>query len=408
MANSVIWKYYKVTVVFGMFLSFHAWFTFSINTFIAEAFIFFLGFAAFIRTPKNFKADNLNKKWYLLLCFAVFFTTTHKNLNGVIGAYWSISTVLFIFLLSSAAKEHLLNFSINVLGSVFAVSTTAWIFHLIGKDLPYTLIKFGESDIRDAYIYENHYLYLVNITNDAADLVSLFFERFSCIFLEPGYTGCLLSILLYLGGYKFNKQNWYNIVFFISLIFTLSLAGWLITAFGFFMHKIEFSKNRLKIFIALLCFAIGFYVVVVNYNGGNNILNYAIIERLTGNDEGTIVWNRGSNIESYFYDTFIHSDEKWFGTSKQNLLGPNDVDWKSYIVAFGLVGFISYLLFLYFPILKCKQHKFELFTLASIYALIFVQTIASAFWMMYIVYIVLGVNRIRFYSRINKNEVNRR
>jgi hypothetical protein len=71
-----------------------------------------------------------------------------------------------------------------------------------------------------------------------------------------------------------------------------------------------------------------------------------------------------------------------------------DADWKSYIMLYGLVGFIAYFIYLVYPWLIFKNNKYRLSILIILYALIFAQTIFGAFWLIYLTVFIIGCSVI--------------
>ena len=63
------------------------------------------------------------------------------------------------------------------------------------------------------------------------------FFRFSGPFAECGHMSMICAFLLYAN--RFNLQQWYNIVFFISVLFSLSLAGYVLLGLGLLLYSMK-------------------------------------------------------------------------------------------------------------------------------------------------------------------------
>ena len=141
--------------------------------------------------------------------------------------------------------------------------------------------------------------------------------RFCSVFLEPGYLGTMLSFLLYVGRFNFEKK--YNIVFLVALILTLSLAGFVIAALGWTLVKIQEGKS-VKRLLQIVC-VLGFiYYFGINYNGGNNIFNNQILSRLQYDKENGISGNnRTSHMTDDYFDYYMQNGDILLGVGKQEV-----------------------------------------------------------------------------------------
>lgn len=384
---------YKILVVTACFSSFGAWFLVKADGLILS-FIYLALFVLFyVLYPHYYRFEKKSKTFFFLLLIAVLGTNVHSNLNGIISNLVSILPFFLLFNLRQDLKSETLDFLLKALSYCMAVSLTAYALVIIGVPLPHTYLY-----VTDFYQFENYYFFLRFIS--FVDVL-LPIPRFSFIFYEPGYTGCIISLLLYIYSYDFKKYKELYILL-IALFFTLSLAGWLITIAGFFAYKFKNSKKGLGWIVVL---AISFVVAGLffkNYKGGDNIVNIAIIERLKigERDDGLMSgYNRSSeSLRDYFWTDFIHSGETLFGRQDAERFFDEDekntTDWMAYVIRYGWVGLILFLLFIFYPPFAFRQHRYDLFVLSGLYLLVFLQTIFLIYGYMYLTVFSLGCNEM--------------
>lgn len=246
-----------------------------------------LGFALlFMGTLLNVNSYSINERVYQICSFIPMLVIVSDKDNGE-EIYSTIAKWLSYLLVPSI----LLHLVFQVIG--FPLSTI-----IINKNVP------------DSYVFFNYFILLKNIvTPDSI--------RFCSVFLEPGYLGTMLSFLLYVGRFNFEKK--YNIVFLVALILTLSLAGFVIAALGWTLVKIQEGKS-VKRLLQIVC-VLGFiYYFGINYNGGNNIFNNQILSRLQYDKENGISGNnRTSHMTDDYFDYYMQNGDILLGVGKQEV-----------------------------------------------------------------------------------------
>lgn len=288
-------------------------------------------------------------------------------------------------------KKNLFDTLRKVLGVFLLVSVAYYFLFFIGLPLPHSSATPGE----ESRVYDNYFLFVI-LPNELHSL------RFMSVFLEPGYLGCLLALLLYAGKYKFNRENWYNWIFAIALFFTLSLAGWGLTFLGLFLNYMRRNKLRTitKFFLLIvLGFAVigsGFYFK--SFNNGNNIINESIIERLEYDENsGTISGYQRTNeaLSYYFLYTFLNSDYVWLGVDNpDDTIEGDAADWTVFVICYGFIGLAGFILFLITSIFIDKKNRYQRFCLVLLYALMFFQTVYGIYWLIYISVLLLGLTSL--------------
>ena len=178
------------------------------------------------------------KKFYGFLCLCLFYLLAairHTSLGGTI-------VLCMIPLLLLISKKSFLNAFHN-----FVILLA---FLLVPSLIMYVLVTFWGISIPSIevqpinelkeYTYSQYpFLIFDNIER------GLVVTRFHALFDEPGVIGSLAGLVLWVNG--FNLKKWYNIVLFISGIFSFSLFFYLLTI----IYIIIYSKTKTKASIIL-------------------------------------------------------------------------------------------------------------------------------------------------------------
>lgn len=366
-----------------MLASFKAWFFLGTN---------YIGYIALVSSvtiyfvkPQLFP-QNKQSTFFVLLALSLF---TGQLKYGFVDAFLSALSVLPLFFIMNLRPEYQDDFLTTFrrfFSSILLLSLICWLLYYIGITTPYSILEYGDGGNGGVqYSYENHYFFLINISR----LEFMFIPRFSAFFLEPGYLGCLLAMLLYIGKYKIDIPN---VIFMASLIATFSLAGYILLLVGYFTYSLNrVAKRSIIVFVlifSIICLCL--YHFSRSYNNGNNLVNDMIIARVEYN-EG--LGRSGADTKQWFWNTYMRSDAIWFG-GDEKYLDPNDVDWTAYVVQKGIISLILFVSFIVYPCLKGRK-KSLCIPLSIIYLLILAQTIHLIQSYMYLIIFVLGINRVK-------------
>lgn len=309
---------------------------------------------------------------------------------GWVGVIMNFIPMLFVVFLTKERAQDFFAFFKRVLYYLLLFSLAGWGLYLLNFPLPHTRVSFGNIDGFARYYFDNYYVFLL----DYKYVHALILPRFMSVFTEPGFLGCILSILLFSEGFVI-KKNLQNVVFLVALFFSLSLAGWLISIVGFMFLKLKPTVHSF-IVIGLVVIGVSFASLFSReYNGGNNFLNNYIFQRLeldasSGNIQG---YNRSSLDTREYFSFFIHSDKLLFGEGVGSLADEN-VDWKSFMIRYGLIPTLLVLFYYLWPTLRIHSHKYYLFGISLIFLLIASQTTYGIFSCMYISLFMLSVKNV--------------
>lgn len=178
------------------------------------------------------------------------------------------------------------------------------------------------------------------------------FQRFNAFFLEPGHLSLLCTFLIMANQFKFRSCPWLWVLL-ISLIFSFSLAGYVLAALGYLFVNIT-SIGRL---IAAVGLAAAVIVGALFWNGGDNPVNELIISRMEYDETSGIKGNnRFFDNTDYEYSKALGTKYFWIsvkGKANMQLIG--GAGYKIYILQFGMIGTLLALLF-YISIIPPKPN----------------------------------------------------
>lgn len=397
--KNIILKLFRFVLLFEILWGAHAWFTWWID-------------------------DNKIYKLaiYAIIAFIAFIYKKKANIHFRGNAYIILGSMAYIMaftLISSFSFSSLITSIVclyPILVTIYDRNNCEGHIAFITKGLAYILVP---SII--LYIVSTYYLIpgfiIANSSSEKYLFINNIFllqrlyieniaeNRFHSIFLEPGYLGTMLSFILYANNYNFKKK--YNYIILISLIATVSLAGYIITFIGYITYLISTWKNLKKIFVFSI-FIICTYFVAINHNQGDNIINKGIIERLQYDEEKGISGNNRTGAGTdFYYNQAMKNGDIWFGLGAERVRQINggssdtagyeeNIRGAGYKVFFVKNGIISAIIFLFFYILFAnnkKGHRMYKMGFVFIIILTFIQAAypLSASW---IYPFVLGINNI--------------
>lgn len=193
--------------------------------------------------------------------------------------------------------------------------------------------------------------------------ISVAYPRFNGPFIEPGDLGCLSAFILFSARYNFKKYKYLWVVFF-GLILSFSLAGYMLTLFGYFAIQLNSGKLSISKFIVGGVVVLCIYLFGVYYNGGENLVNQSILSRL-GDDNFDVGNANGRTSEEkmeYFYFMLNDISLFLFGYSKDVVDRLSEVAMGAGVfnqmISVGFIGIILSLLpFIYFSLTSKTKYS---------------------------------------------------
>ncbi len=398
MKDKLLFVLFNIGILLLILETSHAWMFWNINSseralmYIA---IFGVGLLFFQKQKKNRNRNN----YFVLAVVFLFLANAMKtgaSLLGMAQMLLYIMIMWFVMVSPLDVKKTILSFQTKFLALFLVFSFVAWVIHFI-YPLPYTEIQI--LDFEHIPPTQNYYLFVIS--------TSVFVDyRFHSVFIEPGHLGCILSFFIIANQFDF--KNKYVLIMSIILVFTLSLAGYVIFFIGFLFYTIYKNKDSaiLRKILAIGLVLLGIWIFGSRYNNGDNMLNELVVERLLYDEEtGTIAGdNRYSDIMDRKFKQTITSTDVFFGipVSQYKIFrenAGNGAGIKLWIIQKGIVG--ALLLFLgYFFIAKGSSNKRWAMFMLLVYVISSYQRMYF-FWASYLIPFICG-STLPLLSRKNK------
>lgn len=345
------------------------------------------------------KYNRINIIPLLCLISGYFFTRSVigvNSINYVISAY-------FILTLDESDRIIVFRLITKYFSILMLFSIVTFIIIKITNIPSLGLINYLSIDSDTSYFYSFHknYIFCTIPLNESI--------RFNGPFHEPGHLGMMSAFLIFANDYSFRKKKelW---LLLVSLLMTLSLAGYVLFIVGYLLLLIEKKKMKVGSFLSV-CVFLGvcglIYYIGLSYNEGNNLFNEYILNRLQYDEEKGIVGNnRAHNLIPIYYEMMWKDFETMlFGYDDKTLKwlienGSTGTGFVMNMVRVGVVGTLFCFLFYlsYFAISKYKRLSF---TFLVFVFLIYWQR-SYAFWLSWVICYAYGILNIA-YNRNLKN-----
>ncbi len=341
------WFLIELIIFYCVLSSARAVCTFGQNTYI-DAILSFIVLSYF-NSYNLFRFTTRTIVASLLLIIAIMWSMHSGVWYASIGEILMAFIPLMLINLKTHKQIELLFFMSKALAIVLLISFVAWFASFLGLNLPHST-EYIDLDYSYGAISENYFLYrnTINLSASGDEIIQDVF-RFNGIFLEPGHTGTIVAFFLMANKYDLSK--WYNKILLGILLATLSAAAYVLALFGY-VFTVAIEKNNIKmlLYFLLIILSINF---VVTYNGGDNVINENIIEKLLDSDRG--LQNRFTDDVSIEYNNMWSNGEYLFGASKR-VSASHSAGYKVFMLQQGLLGVLLVVL-AYFFIQKAFASK---------------------------------------------------
>ena len=321
----------------------------------------------------------------LLFIFEIYFIYG-GSFNGYLASILKIIILGSCICLKVKYRVLLFQFLLKWFSIILIPSILYWLVYLAKAASPVGQLSFNE----DQYIFDNYFFFLKSKTLIFEDIV---FPRFSSYFLEPGHLGMVTSFLII--ATNFNWRNRFVQILLIATVLSFSLAAFIILGFAYWTKVILVGKRApLKLIVlGFTCFlTVSFFK---NYNGGDNVFNNLILERIKVED-GDLKGNNRTNLvfDNYFDDHFY--DDPIFGLGNfymNNLHFSSIAGIKVFLLTFGIFGVFLFFI-LYLTIYNSSPSKVGLILFIA-YVLCFLQA-SYPLWECLLFTFICGIANLRF------------
>lgn len=307
----------------------------------------------------------------LFICFILWLYLYVFHAPSIGDVFSTIFTrflpLCFVILLSSAEKRCFLGYTTDLIAVISAISLLFFTLWFLGINLPSTRIEHPTDNFYSQFT--NYYFFIIQ------DDLGIF-TRFQSVFTEPGHLGMLSALLLYLN--RFNFKKWQCWILLVSLIWSFSLAAYILLCAGYFIYKIASNSKPLLVTIkaSVLTLLLAVCCIIFYHSFPDTILSSLIFSRFKIEEGRGIVGNNRNDASFMrYYDKFDETSDYLSGIglekySNISFAGGNS-SYRVFIVQYGLIGI---LLLLTFGVSAVKTNPSNLYWgLLLLYALSFWQ-----------------------------------
>lgn len=316
---------------------------------------------------------------FILLCMLSIWTMTNVTVSyGLLTFFYYIPAVI-LFMLPLKLKETTLHFVTKWFSIIMLISLLLFFITQIISIPSFGVFKLTDNTFYPPY---KNYLFFIQST-DAFDAI---IYRFNGPFLEPGHLSVVSSLLLFANRYNFKENKWLYVPL-VCVIFSLSLAGYVITLIGYLLLTLK--NFKVLIYSAITLFASYIFITQI-WNGGNNVVNELIIARLAYDEEKGIAGNnRTVEWTDSFFESMWKKGELWKGIGSidndSRIIGAG---YKIYFLRLGIISAILIFCFYWFLVPKNYDKRF-VYSFLIILILIFIQR-AYPWWYSWLLCFTLG------------------
>lgn len=246
--------------------------------------------------------------------------------------------LIFILLFSKEEKGLFIQYLTKTLSFILLISLVFFLLWALGFNLPSSTISHSAS----FYVrpFTNYFAFVI-IDNPEYTLLT----RFQSIFTEPGHLGMIVALLLYANHYNLkDKKVW---ILLLSLLWSLSLAAYILLFIGIALYILGKSINFRKSFLLLLIFMAAVVITgaVIYRVNEDSVISKLIISRIEYDEVGGISGNNRNTADFINrYNDFLDSPDAYLGIGLKRFAeidtaGGNS-SYKCFIMQYGYVGIL--------------------------------------------------------------------
>lgn len=327
----------KVSLVWGVFLaliSLMPWFLWQVPFGQMVWTIPFLVLGVPMMRIRNLGRNGLGFLIVFLLFDLWYAQFTVIPLLDSIYRFINMLPIVCVAFYSLRYKKALLKWIIQTFSVIVGVSLVAFILCQMGFSLPYSYLKHENTFYGT---FTNYYLFI-----NAYELKLL--TRFQSVFTEPGHVGMMCALFMYITGYSWRK--WQNIVMTIAMIWTFSLAGYVLYIAGVLLRLLSVKGKLHKLVLTLAMVGVGITATIYVVNSiDEDIMENMVFRRLefskTKGFEGN---NRNDQTFERRYNNLMENGDLITGIGRDKYVDGNyaynNSSYKNFIVENGFIGLI--------------------------------------------------------------------
>lgn len=309
-----------------------------------------------------------------IVLFALWYIWIDGAIMGLVN-FLMFLPILYLLQLPFEYKKELLQFS-----------TKWYAILLIPALLMYWMTFFTSVPSIGTFVQQDYPPFINHVFYIETTFDDMFISRFNAFFLEPGHQALLSTFLMIANRFRFKECKWLWVLL-LAVIFSFSLAGYLLAAIGYTLLRVN------TILKAIIVGVLGMLVLgfVSNWAGGENAMNEMIVRRLEQDDKKGIKGNnRFTSNTDFTYSKTVKNGEMWTGVQyKTNMNLIEGAGFKIFIIKYGLIGVILSLI-LYLTILPSKPDYRYTISFLIVLALCFLQR-SYPTWYSWIFPYVIGI-----------------
>ena len=362
-------------MILFFFADLHPWFVWPVEQFMMPGGAMLCMMAVILSQTSDKPLFEREDYYYAFLFSSVVYVycmlTTYATLSNTVISISAIIAFYCLLRLSPTNAERLIDVIAICYGTLMIFSVGAFLAVLLGVSIPFTDAEYQDGN----YHYLNYRFFMISIQDMGEEM-----PRFCSYFIEPSHLGTTACFLLLSQWGKWRK--WYNIPTMLAAFCSLSLAAYvifpLIVLLGFWIDQ----KRILPKVAILLGLVAMFFVGVMSYEGGDNVLYDRVIDRLTIEDGGL----KGNNrVDEDFHNLLmdmLDSPDIFFGRDGTKL------DWGNsgvmvFLYDYGIVG-MALILIMYISVFLLGSEKRRVIAAATVISIIFMVD-GHALWLCYFI-----------------------
>lgn len=326
--------------------------------------------------PIKIEFDRNIGKILFFICLLTVWSMAYNGAGKGFFAFVSYLPVIWLIMLPKDYKKDLLRSVTKWYAILLAIGLIEYFVLLFGS-----LPKIGTFNLTGYQPFDNYVFYIKN-TYDFGILI----DRFNGYFLEPGHQALTSTFLLLANGFKF-KNNPYNIILLICVVFSFSLAGYILLLLGWGLLYVN-NLRRAALVGGSLAVVV---IAALTINQGDNAVNELIVSRLEYDEtKGIKGNNRYFNNTDFVYERASKQEPIMTGVRKNiNMELVSGAGYKIYVIKYGWIGVLFVALF-YLSLIPSNTNKKYAFTFFLVLSVCFIQRAYPA-WYSWLMPYVLGI-----------------